>query len=203
MGLAAFQNLKPNTLIDGLIKVVTESLQDFPSSNEFLGNTRTKQNEDQFTSMWVLYMNNRFCPQFSFISQTSQKASFTVDVGVYKGSTLFFTIEAKVLPTPKSTKRNEHEYVYGKGSAIERFKNEKHGIGHDGALFRKNGILAYVKSETYNYWLSKINGWITDAGWKKDELLIKQEIGDTAHLYSSHTTLNHNDLELHHFWVKV
>lgn len=118
-----------------------------------------------------------------------------------------YIVEAKILPTPYSTKnREETEYVYYKNSekfgGIERFKTEKHGKG-----ISKCGMLAFIKSESYEYWFGKINEWIDDAtllensNWDKSEKLLN--LNSDFNFHKSKVNRENSILELNHFWVRL
>lgn len=71
--------------------------------------------------------------------------------------------EAKRL-TYKLGKKREREYVIGEykdgtriknSGGIERFKNGRHGKD-----VKHAGIIGYIQSESSDYWLEKVNGWI-------------------------------------------
>ncbi len=201
-GIRSFQKLTPNNLTQVLVEFIEGELPDFPSSNEFQVILNSRKNENVYTIAFLLYLMNKRNPHFNFINEQPQKSSNTVDVGVYWGTKLFYTLEAKILPTPLGSKRKAHEYVYGKGGGIERFKNRNHGIDHDGNILPNSGLIAYVESEDYPYWLDLINKWIDDAKWGKDEHLKKIKLSVSARLCSKHATTN-NPIELDHFWIKV
>ena len=151
-------------------------------------------------------MSNKCKSKFSFQRENSQRANSTIDIGVYFGSSLIFTIEAKVLPTPKGTKkapRFEYEYVYGKGAGIQRFKEGRHGLSNEDDFITENGLIAYIKQNDFHYWLSKINGWILEANWEKLEKLEVNYFDSTAKLTSEHKRVNGAKFKLHHFWVNV
>lgn len=118
-----------------------------------------------------------------------------------------FIVEAKILPTPNiSKKREETEYVYYKNpekyGGIERFKTEKHGKG-----VSQCGMLAFIKSENYKYWFTKVNEWIEDAtllensNWDKSEKLFNQNLEFNFH--KSKVIRESSVLELSHFWVRL
>ncbi len=72
----------------------------------------------------------------------------TVDVNLE----VIYCLEAKKLPTPGSGR--EKEYVFGSGGAIERFKNEAHGLDDAGNLLESNGIIAYITEGSFGHWLT-------------------------------------------------
>lgn len=201
-GISEFQELEPNNLVQELIIDIESELPKFTNSDEYVEILYNKKNENQHSTAFCLYMTNR-CEDFVFMTETQQQGSRSVDIGVYKGHILFFTIEAKILPTPKDSTRNVYEYVYGKGGGIQRFKDENHGLDHRGNLFATNGLIAYVKEKDFQSWFEKINKWILDADWDENEQLEKVNIGSTARLESEHRRNSNSKVTLFHFWVYV
>ena len=199
-GIQNFKELEPNRLVDALIITIEDQLPGFKDSDEFVDILAYKKNEDQHSTALCVYMNNR-CADFCFSRENNQKGSRTVDIGVYKGSILFFTIEAKLLPTPKGSNRNEHEYVYGKGGGIQRFKNNNHGLDNRDNLLNKNGLIAYLKENDFQYWYQKINQWIVDANWAESEKLKKNYFNSIAKLQSRHIRKGNSEVILYHFWI--
>ena len=117
---------------------------------------------------------------------------------------LIFTIEAKLLPTPVTgSKRNEFEYVYGKGGGIQRFKDGNHGVDNQDSYLLENAIIAYIKENDFDFWLETINTWILAAKWDKSELLKADYFKIIAKLKSIHSGVNSSEVNLHHFWVNV
>lgn len=204
-GIAAFKNLRPNNLIDDLISYINKELPHFTSSDSFVEILVRKKNEDQHSTAFCNFMNFEQKPlKFNFIREVNQKGNRTVDFGIYlKGGVLLFTLEAKVLPTPLHTKRKIHEYVYGDGGGIQRFKDENHGLNNHDELLSKNGIIAYIKENSFEYWQSTINQWINDTSWPSSEKLLDLSFSKTAYLKSVHKRKSGSVLSLYHFWVKV
>ncbi|MCI0513785.1 hypothetical protein L0128_11270, partial [candidate division KSB1 bacterium] len=99
--------------------------------------------------------------------------------------------------------RAEHEYVYGKGAGIQRFKDGFHGIDNRGNPLSDNGMIAYITEKDFEYWLSKINQWILDAQWSDSEQLTKIYFTTIAKLFSQHPRQATTALRLHHFWIEV
>ncbi len=96
----------------------------------------------------------------------------------------------------------EHEYVFGKGAGIQRFKEGKHGLNNRNEPLLVNGLLGFIKANDHKFWLTKINGWIGDAGWKKSEHL-QLVTGSNNRFESFHTRDDKSNLTLHHFWVQL
>jgi hypothetical protein len=135
--------------------------------------------------------------------ENAQKGSHSIDIGVYQGSNLIFTIETKVLPTPKKNQRKEHEYVYGKGAGIQRFRDGFHGVDNQDNPLSENGMIAYIKEKDFEHWFSKVNRWILDAGWNKSEQLQKVYFKSTARLFSEHPREKSSVISLYHFWFSI
>ena len=205
-GIKAFQNLQPNNLVEDLINYIEKEIVLFTSSIEFTDVLKKKKNENQHSLAFCVFMTNRCQSRFCFQRENSQKASSTVDIGVYSGSNLIYTIEAKLLPTPMGSKklpREEHEYVYGKGAGIQRFKEGKHGLDNQDEYLKENGMIAYVLQNDFQYWFGKINQWIIDARWESSEKLAIDYSNSTAKLISKHKRVDKSEFVLHHFWVNV
>ncbi|MDX2246183.1 MAG: hypothetical protein SF052_05380 [Bacteroidia bacterium] len=203
-GIQTFRELQPNRLVQVLVSTIMDKLDDFPHSEEFENVLAKKKNENQHSHAFCLFMGNS-C-QFSFIREIAQKRSHSIDIGVYNGALLIFVIEAKLLPTPSGTKqkpRYDHEYVYGKGAGIQRFKDGDHGLDNDENLFSDSGMIAYVKEQYFNFWFKLVNQWILDAKWQASEQLEKIKIEKTAVFQSDHLRIDGSMIRLYHFWVKV
>jgi hypothetical protein len=150
------------------------------------------------------------CP-FTFNgNQPNRKNQNNVDIGVYTfNSKLFFTIECKRLPTPRNSKRDEMEYVFGKLGGIERFKRNLHGIDKEGNLFVVNAMIGYIEKENFEYWFDKINFWldekanskVEDLSWTTEEKLKKLDFDKIATSYSVHNRIDSTKVELNHFWI--
>lgn len=195
-----------NKAISDLIKYIEEKLPDFKDSQEFIDILEKKKNENQHSLSFCVYMTNECKSAYYFGRENAQKGSHTIDIGVYQGSNLIFTIEAKLLPTPKGTKKEpriEHEYVYGKGAGIQRFRDGVHGVDNQDNPLSENGMIAYIKENDFEYWLSKVNQWISDAQWHKSEQLQKIYFKSIAKLFSKHPRQNASDVSLYHFWAYV
>lgn len=203
-GISSFKNIQPNNLIDELISYIQVNLPKFTDSAEFINITSDKKNENQYSEAYCAFMHFQGYHKYYFVREKSQKGNRTVDIGVYlKGGVLLFLIEAKVLPTPLSRERKEHEYVYGGGGGIERFKNENHGLDNQDQLLANCGMIAYIKENDFKDWCSMVNKWISDASWPSSELLSTLSFARTASLKSIHLRINGSMLNLFHFWVKV
>jgi len=173
-----FNQLEGYEPIKEIIQLIEQKLDSFTTSSTFQKQTVKKKGETQHSTAYANFMA-KGGHNFNFLTEIYQKGSCKIDIGIYDKDTddLLFTIEAKVLPTPNPSKdRDIHEYVYrdkGNGAAIQRFKDEVHGIDTNENLLVHNAILAYIKEEDYKFWLQKINAWIVDAGWNKENLDLK------------------------------
>ena len=205
-GIKTFRELKPSKLIQQLIFTISNELALFPSSDEFKEVLAKKKNENQHSTAFCLYMTNSCQSKFYFNRENAQIGSRTIDIGIYKGAVLIFVIEAKLLPTPEGSKekpRYEHEYVYGKGAGIQRFKDGQHGFDNQDSPFSDSGMLAFVKENDFNFWHKKVNKWVLDAKWGTSEQLKKINIDKTAVFLSAHFREDGSMIRLHHFWVSV
>ncbi|MDB5124858.1 MAG: hypothetical protein JWP94_2987 [Mucilaginibacter sp.] len=205
-GIRSFQVIQPNNLVNDITQYIEKQLPLFVTSAEFIDITKVKKNENQHSTAFCVYMTNNCKNKFYFNRENAQKGSSTIDIGVYSGSKLIFTIEAKVLPTPEGTSKNPrlvHEYVYGKGAGIQRFKTGHHGLDDWNNLLSENGMIAYIKEKGFTHWHIQVNQWITDALWPDTELLQKVYFNQTAKLMSKHVREDHTNLTLHHFWINV
>jgi hypothetical protein len=205
-GLSEFKQLKPNTITKVLIEYIDKELQLFKSSSEFIDILNVKKNENQHSLSFCVFMTHRCKSKFYFARENAQSGSSVVDIGVYSGSNLIFTIEAKMLPTPSGTKANprfEYEYVYGPGAGIQRFKECKHGLDNIGALLSNSGMLAFILEKEYKEWHTSVNGWIIDAKWPSSEKLKKLRKRKSELYQSKHTRSDNSTITLTHFWLKV
>jgi hypothetical protein len=160
---------------------------------------------------------------FKFTYLSRRKTDIGVKLGRGYNATnrdLFCWIEAKRLPTPKNHNRDEREYVFvsqvkinGKkkykgNGGIQRFKENQHA-----ANLHYSIMIGYIQEEDANYWLGKINGWITElinadpAFWNEQDYLVK--FSDKTDRYISvHNRKDNIDAQcelitLHHFWIKI
>lgn len=203
-GLQEFKLLEPNNLISELVTFILAELDSFTNSEEFIRILEKKKNENQHSLSFCVYLTNKCKSRFYFARENAQKGTSVIDIGVYHGAALIFTLEAKLLPTPKNgEQRDEHEYVYGKGAGIQRFKEGKHGRDNQDNLLNENGMIGFLKENDFDFWFQKVNQWIKEAEWGETELLEKSQFKVTAKLKSNHTRLNSQNVLLHHFWIKV
>ncbi|MFI5136876.1 MAG: hypothetical protein ACHQIM_03555 [Sphingobacteriales bacterium] len=114
-------------------------------------------------------------------------------------------------------KKREKEYVIGEyengaqiknSGGIERFKNERHGKDVTHA-----GIIAYVQTDTFPNWLTKINSWISDEirnpgdarlTWEDADLLSPSQVSVTVSEYRSISNrLSGRTIALRHLWLNA
>ena len=149
------------------------------------------------------------------MAQPKQAGRKKVDIGIglHGGhGNYIFCIEAKNLPTP--------EYVTGNGGAIKRFKKCEHGLSGSNPISGKplpqNGIVAYVKSGTFEKHFIKINKKIQEIAnnhsqkpdafgltWDDSEQLEKNYFNSIGKLFSKHPRQKASDVSLYHFWIYV
>lgn len=170
-------------------------------------------NENKLTQIFVEQINAILLEnELSILAQTEYSDLFFGAKGipdfyfhsVEKGQTNkpLFVVESKILPSPSIDR--EKEYVTGnnKNGGIERYKIEKHG-----KCFSQCGIIGFVKNESFEYWINKVNKWIktlalSDSFWNSDEILNQLEINsDSAYLKSVAHRISSEDIRLHHFWI--
>jgi len=204
-GLSEFRVLKPNNIVEQLLSFVEAELSAFKLSDEFVEILKVKKNENQHSLAFCAFMTNKCKSKFYFARENAQFGSSVIDIGIYFGSILIFTLEAKLLPTPliPNSGRVEHEYVYGHGAGIQRFREGKHGRDNSNNFLLESGLIGFVIENDFEFWLQKINSWVSDAKWDESEKLTKLHIGSYAKLHSFHIRNNQPKIALHHFWIKV
>jgi hypothetical protein len=205
-GLTGFKELQPANIVAELVGYIGEKLPDFPYSSEFIDILQMKKNENQHSLSFCVYMTNECSSKYYFARENAQAGSSVVDIGVYKGSVLIFTIEAKLLPTPKGTKKNPriaHEYVFGPGAGIQRFRDGKHGLDNLNNLLSESGLIGFIKENDEQFWFKQINAWIEEASWGSAERLNSINSNDFRNHLSKHKRYNNSEIVLYHFFVAV
>ncbi len=213
MALNDFKNIKKGTSsteksVERLIVFFEKYLPDFSTSYTLNG----KMSEEDLSEELYEYLTCKamnFSVPFAFKPEKKQKVkkghARRVDFGIFyvqdNQMTLFYTLEAKKLPTGKGDRVKE--YVVGNYGGIARFKNEQHGLDKSGNLIAQNGIIAYVHENTFEHWHTQINNWIVEAGWGEQEQLEQKYFKTIGKLQSNHTRISGNNLFLDHFWVKI
>ncbi|MDY0015726.1 MAG: hypothetical protein RBS13_05900 [Bacteroidales bacterium] len=87
------------------------------------------------------------------------------------------------------------QYVSGKTGGIQRFKENKHGVG---LLY--SAMIGYIEIEDFNFWHNKVISWISE----KTEHLKTIEIKEIAKLKSKHKrNIEKTPIELIHFWLDL
>lgn len=189
-------------------------------------NGRSVEAEDKITVGMSRYLDSESelsddVFKFRFVNQDSP-----CDIGVYlgrgynKSSKNFCWIEAKRLPTPKQSNRDEREYVFvdhsklnnngnrqfDNNGGIERFKMSKHAAGYPVAM-----IFGYVQDETFAFWERKINEWLgifsTTLPFTSKEQLERVDNQENRYI-SIHQRIDKNyqpagRIKLYHFWINV
>ncbi|MBX7242304.1 MAG: hypothetical protein K1X92_11195 [Bacteroidia bacterium] len=199
-------------LVNILLSFLEEKLPEFVIWFKTQNPTK-KPNEDMITQKLLRFFRKieldtgrNFCFGYERESISEESPKGAVDVGFFRFvnsiDELFFTMEAKVLPTPNKDKsRSDSEYVYtevgkkGKGG-IERFKLNLHGVN-----LPQNAMIAYIEKEDFTFWHKKINTWIEEIGWE-NEFLSQPTINKIAILNSKHKRQK-GEVALTHFWLNL
>ena len=151
---------------------------------------------------------------FRFQNQRKE-GIYTTDIGVYIRSTRYFFcwIEAKRLPTPIGKDRDEREYVivdtknekFKGNGGIQRFKESKHASNLEYSI-----MIGYIQDDNnVDYWLSRINVWITELAdtdgvfWNQEDLLKKYSSNKCDRFFSVHKRKENPPITLHHYWIKL
>ena len=187
-----------------LVLFISKESPTFSSSQEAKAILVKKKNENQHSTAFCVFMTNRCKARFCFQRENAQKGNSVIDIGVYYGANLIFTIESKLLPTPPGTKKQprfEHEYVSGKGAGIERFKNEKHGYDNEDNPLLENAMIGFVLENGIDFWLAKINQWIVDAKWGEGETIQKSFFSGLEIFKSRHQRNDNSYFILYHFLI--
>ena len=209
------KNRKHNKTVEDLISFIEKVSESFTNSVPFKTQYSQDSDEDHLTELLVWHCIEEDNENYAFIPQTKQKGKRKVDIGIGlrggRGSYIF-CIEAKFLP------HSPFDYVTGEYAAIKRFKAMEHGINNsvDKIPLPQSGIIAYVKSGTFEKHLLKINREIQkvadkysqkpdDFGqnWNLSEQLEKIYFKSIAKLLSKHPRKKASDVTLYHFWVHI
>lgn len=173
--------------------------------------------EDEITQDIELFLNDETREvdvPFSFQNQR-REGIYTTDIGVCIRNKryLFCWIEAKRLPTPIEKDRDEREYVivdkknekFRGNGGIQRFKEGKHASKLDYSI-----MFGYMQDDNnVDYWLSKINVWITELAntdgvfWNHEDLLKKYSSNKCNRFLSVHKRKEKTPITLHHYWIKL
>lgn len=210
-----FQNISTGTsstaYVDKLVVFLEDTLSAFPKERQL----KKESSENSLTEDLYIYLTRqarlRDLP-FEFQPEKPQKMpkghDKRVDMAVRVNTfdidmEIIYCLEAKKLPTDKSGREREKEYVMGEKGGIQRFKNEAHGKDDTGNLLPRNGMVAYITDNDFNHWHNQINSWISSTGWPVTEMLVIEFIKDIGKLKSTHSRMSGVMLELMHFWIKV
>lgn len=204
-GIDEFSELEFNEKRSHLLELIEGRIMLFSESTTLQKITSKKKAEPNHTTAFNQFMM-KGQNKFAFHAETAQKGTHKADIHILDMDTdeTIFIIEAKILPTPPSAKRKEHEYVYGeKGAGIQRFKEGKHGVDFEDNLLDQNGMIAYIKEKDFAHWHTQINQWIMDAGWGESENLNPKYENQLDKYKSQHKRGKNDNVTLHHFWVQV
>jgi hypothetical protein len=206
---AASQGNPPNKtdLYETLLAFIDDALFLFrPQTSESAENKITQDIEMSLNDQAVA--SDEY---FAFQNQHEEENA-TMDIGVYVKFTheVFCWIEAKRLPTPKSNSRDEREYVFVdknrcKGSGgIQRFKEGKYAPKLSHSI-----MIGYIQDcNPADYWLMKINGWVselayTDSFWSNEDCLSKYASNKCSRFLSVHKRKDKPTIALHHYWITL
>lgn len=210
---------KKKEIVDAIAKLLAFMDDNLPKFlNEFPHNKKKahSMNENTLTEALVFFLvNTARTEEFSFMQQTTQEGKRTVDIGVFLfGNQLnyIFCIEAKFLP------HSPFDYITGEYAAIKRFKANEHGLNNsiEKIPLSQNGIIAYVKSGTFDEHFLRINEKIQELAlkhslitdefgltWDNSEQLEKIYFRSIAKLISKHTRKKASYVSLYHFWIYI
>jgi hypothetical protein len=174
--------------------------------------------EDKITQDIEIYLNEETRVNNTFFAFQNQhkEGKYTTDIGVYLRSNhnFFCWIEAKRLPTPDSGKsRDEREYVivdksnkkFKGNGGIQRFKEGNHAPDLEYSI-----MIGYIQDDNNaDYWLSRINEWITELAntdgifWNHEDCLRKFDSNKYDRFLSVHKRNGRTPIILHHYWIKL
>ena len=213
-------NPPPSDIIyERLFNFIDSALLDFNVlSTDDTGNAVVS--EDAITEDLVVFLDDKQellnldrSTSFRFTNQSQGKSDIGVKFGrdyTPHNTKSFCWIEAKRLPTPINKKRDEREYVvvdkekFNGNGGIQRFKECKHA-----PELKYSIMFGYVQDKNAEYWLSKINFWITelsktnDGFWSNEECLNKYTPSKCDRFLSIHKRKDETTITLHHYWIKL
>lgn len=214
-----FQNVPEGTsssgYVDKLILFLEKYLPDFTRERP----VAASQSENDLTEQLFLHLTRKtkfnvenieynyvFQPEKSQKKPNQKGHSKRMDIAARLNTVdvnleVIYCLEAKKLPTLGTGR--EKEYVFGEGGAIERFKNEVHGLDDMGNLLKSNGIIAYITEHPLTHWFNQTNQWVSDAGWIESEKLTMNYFNDIGKLTSIHQRISGALLDLTHFWIQI
>jgi hypothetical protein len=153
---------------------------------------------------------------FRFTNQSQRKADIGVKFGRDYNSynrVPFCWIEAKRLPTPIRKDRDKREYVivdksnkkFKGNGGIQRFKEGKHAPDLEYSI-----MIGYIQDDNNaDYWLSRINEWITELAnadgvfWSHKDRLKRIDSHKCDRFLSIHKRKEGTPIILHHYWIKL
>ena len=216
-----FRNISKGTSINGYVDALISFLENYLPSFPTERKVFMDMNENDITELLYKHLTrkakfNAEGKEYPFVFQPEKSQKKKEEKGHPKrvdiagrintldiDMEVIYCLEAKKLPTDKVGGKREKEYVLGNGGAIERFKNEAHGLDDAGNLLSRNGIVAYVTANDFNTWQSKINAWMNELKWHKSELPKLEYATAIGKLKSKHFRVSGEPFELNHFWVGV
>ncbi len=195
-------NLVPDGLIQSIKNYISIHIKNFKINYEQISETDIEQSyNNQLSSFFNANLSNEiFQFQHEYQRENSRKPDIAVLIKelVLKSDYLsIFDIECKRLNTKLS---HVKQYVSEETGGIERFKKNLHGTD-----LSHSAMIAYVETETFDFWFQKINSWIDkeitkdNSFWNETDYLFK----NNNKLYSKHLRHNKTAIELQHFWIDI
>ena len=209
-------------IISKVFGFVTSVLKDFEGKED--------DNENHLTNELCKQLGFKKPPEFPFFFQHQNiedaKENTSTDFAAFgtyayaqahniKGEEFpLVKFEAKRLSSTLPKKR-EREYVIGEyesgkliknSGGIERFKNLRHGkdVSH-------SAIIGYVQTDTFDYWVKKIDGWIKEEinkphdstlTWDADDhLQLNWANGNLCSYLSKPKRKGSDRLNMNHLWI--
>jgi hypothetical protein len=217
--IGAAKGLPKDAQRDSSILFLNERLSLFPQA--LLNKYQGIENEKGITSELVDFLENFGNRNFIFkhedpenpLNGNSHVCDFAIKLRRKEEDLplTIYKVEAKRLSRREFY--NSEEYLMGKTSptkqngGVERFKILEHGRDLD-----RCGMLAYVQSDTFEYWVAKINQWITGLSkqqgihpqWYIGEQLATGNVQPKmARFSSTHLRTNSTTILLDHFWLDL
>ncbi len=223
IGVGTLGSAPDETILEVIFGYVATTLSNFEGSSD--------ANENALTNRLCKDLEFSKPPEYSFYfhhqNLEDDTRSTSTDFAVFATAEYFSKVntnqieraalvkfEAKRL-SKKLPKRREKEYVIGEyengkqtrnSGGIERFKNERHGKDTVNAC-----ILGYLQTDSRDYWLTKINGWIQDEidssqdkrlMWEKEDCLKFSKSKKRLSFYESKSSrLSKEKIRLKHIWI--
>ena len=173
-------------------------------------------NEVGLNSKFVIVMNNFNSSEMFYFHHENPEdhtsgQSARIDIGVYARGCMesaFFAFEAKRLDSKAVNKRKKEYVVNDNSGGIERFKNNKHGVGLSFA-----GMIGYIQTDDYDIWEERINQYIDEeidsssikeVEWNEDDKLLKDKnLKDCSTYNSKHIRKDKTEINLFHLWINL